>query len=781
MHRLRSAIVCIGVLLLAASAAGESLRGFAERHGLSSTLRQWWIERLRTGAASVRMEAAKALGAEGVLYQLDPSISAKERAELLRLVVAALPPQDPSAMRPRLEVARQDLGLAAQRIDALRADVDDATALREALEALGRVEDALRPIQSRMAESGSNRDRGSPLREPAQLLDAWQRTLQAWIDRRVPSRARDRRKADLEIQRAVVQFGRLIDIESESSAPADASQDLLKTELGADAGLGIAVALQLAGRVAESDAWLQAIETGASETDAARRVPLWRLGFAIDAQDAAAMRASIEGMPARGLPASLAIAAARAGSRLQGADGAAVVAAAVAAMDPAARAEWLAGLESRKGPLQGLAQGIREADRRLERWQRGEREGAVETSELLSRGLAEAGDVAPAAMRGEALRALGWAQRASAAMNEASASFEAAANASPALASECLWLAALSAPSQEEAAKVRTLELLARQRALDPKGPYAGRVAAWTSRLGGLGSDALAIAVLLDVPMSDPFLADARCEAARRILASAPVDAAGSQAVAERALRALEPVVHAPQAARWRLIAAVRALDVDAARQATAALREEDRSDPVVRSMLVQVHAFQGDTATVRELLARIPQPESARAALAASFALASVAGPDAAIAALDLAILVIESAPADEALRSVARDRAARAMLRAADEGVALPSELAARTAQALVDARTSSRAADFAVAEALRASGRTDEAIERLQRIGASLAQGSEPWAEARWRLHRSLLAVDPARARRMLEQHLALMPDGGPAPWGPRLVQAAEGKAP
>jgi hypothetical protein len=82
-----------------------------------------------------------------VLYQADASITARERAELLRLVVAALPPQDPSAMRPRLEVARQDLGLAALRIDALRADVADETALRESLEALARVEDALRPIQ----------------------------------------------------------------------------------------------------------------------------------------------------------------------------------------------------------------------------------------------------------------------------------------------------------------------------------------------------------------------------------------------------------------------------------------------------------------------------------------------------------------------------------------------------------------------------------------------------------------------------------------------------------
>lgn len=781
MHRLRSAIVCAFVLSLAASAAGESLRSFAERHGLSSTLRQWWIERLRAGAASVRMEAAKALGAEGVLYQADPSMSAKERAELLRRVVSALPPQDPSAMRPRLEVARQDLGLAALRIDALRADPDDATALRDGLDALGRVEDALRPIQSRMAESGANRDRGSALREPAQLLEAWQRTLQAWIDRNIPARARDRRKADLEIQRAMIQFARLIDIESESPAPADASQDLLKTELGADAALGLAVTLQVAGRTADADAWLQAIETGATGTDAARRVPLWRLGFAIEARDAAAMRAAIERMQARGMPASLAIAAARTASRVQGADGSAVVAAAVAAMDPQGRAEWLAGLEGASGPLQGLAQGLRQSDRRLASWQRGDPEEAREAAEQLARGLAQAGDAAPASMRAEALRAMGWAHRAAGAMAEASAAFEAAASASPALAPECLWLAALSAPAQDEAARARKLDLLARQRERDPKGPYAGRVAAWTSRLGGWSSDALAIAVLLDVPTTDPFLADARCEAARRILAGAPADSAGAQAAAQRALRALDPVVHAPEVSRWRLIAAVRALDVDAARQAAIALRPEDQADPAVRSALVQVHAFRGEAAKVRALLAQIPQSESSRAALAASFALASVAGPEATLAALDLALLVIESDPSDEALRAVARDRAARAMLRAADEGVALPSDLATRAVKALVVERAVSRAEDFAAAEALRAAGPMNEAIERLQRISGSLPQGSEPWAEARWRLHRTLLAVDAARARRMLEQHLTLVPDGGPAPWGPRLVQAAEGVKP
>lgn len=776
MRRLRDSIVVVMLACACPQAGAETLRAFAERHGLSATLRQWWIERLRGGAASARMEAAKALGAEGALFQADASLDARTRSELLRQVVAALPPADPSSVRPRLEVARQDLGLAASRIDVLRGDPSDAAALREALEALGRVEDALRPVLARLGESGGDRELGSALREPAQLLEAWRFTLRSWIDRRVPGRARDRRAGDVQLARAIVEFGRLIDVESESPQPAEASQDLLKTELGAEAALGLAVAARMQDRPDLAEAWLQAIEASAPGSDAMRRVPMWRLGFAIDARDTAAIRAAIERMPARALPSALALSAARAASSTSGPDAGAVVAAAMAAMDASARSEWLLGLESGNGPLRTLAQALRVADRDLERWQRGESDGAAAAAELLSRGIQEAGTSAPSPIRAEALRAMGWAHRAAGSAAQASAAFEAAAGAGEAFAPECLWLAAVSATAPDEAGRARRLDLLSRQRARDPKGPFAGRVAAWLSRMDGLGADPLAIAVLLDVPSTDPFLADARCEAARRILAGAGSDAAAAAEAGRRALRALEPVVQSPDAARWRLLAAVSAFEAATARQAATALRAEDRQDPTVRAMLVRLHALEGDAPGVRALLAGMSGPDATRAALAASFSLAGVAGPEATIAAVDLALLAADSPDAE--LRAVARDRAARALLRACDDGVILPPELAARAATTLATGRSESRVQELAAAEALRASGRDAEAIDRLQRIGAGLVQGSEPWAEARWRLWRALSATDPERAHRMLEQHLALMPDGGPAPWGPRLLKAAGG---
>jgi hypothetical protein len=382
-------------------------------------------------------------------------------------------------------------------------------------------------------------------------------------------------------------------------------------------------------------------------------------------------------------------------------------------------------------------------------------------------------------MRGEGLRALGWAHRASGAAASASAAFEAAAIACDPMAPECLWLAAFHEPASDDAGRARRLDLLRRQRTRDPGGPWAGRVTAWSSRLDALGSDAFAIALLLDVPPSDPFLADARCEAARRILSSAGSESSAVVESGRRALRALEPVVQAPGTARWRLIAAVGAQDAAIARQAAQALRPEDTMDPAVRASLVRLHALEGDVAGVRRWLSEMSGFDAARNALAASFALDAVGGDQASLASIEFALVAAGSSDLDASLRTVARDRAARAMLRAIDAGIRVTPGLAEQALKELSGDRTGSRVEELAAAEASLAAGRASEAIDRLQRISASLAQGSEGWTETRWRLYRALIAVDALRARRMLEQHLSLLPDGGPAPWGARLLQASRGE--
>ena len=76
----------------------------------------------------------------------------------------------------------------------------------------------------------------------------------------------------------------------------------------------------------------------------------------------------------------------------------------------------------------------------------------------------------------------------------------------------------------------------------------------------------------------------------------------------------------------------------------------------------------------------------------------------------------------------------------------------------------------------QALRAAGEVDRAIAMLQQRSGAGAQGSPAWLQARWLLLRALEASDPPRARAMLAQHLALLPNGGLEPWGSRFRAAA-----
>ena len=72
---------------------------------------------------------------------------------------------------------------------------------------------------------------------------------------------------------------------------------------------------------------------------------------------------------------------------------------------------------------------------------------------------------------------------------------------------------------------------------------------------------------------------------------------------------------------------------------------------------------------------------------------------------------------------------------------------------------------------------AGRGAEAAERMQVLSGTLAQGTEPWLEARWRLYRVLQSFDATRAASMLRQHMTLLPEGGAQPWGALFRDAAQ----
>lgn len=780
---------CIVLLALviaeAAMAREEGFDAFLERHGLQDTRLQWQIDRLRNGTPAARVQAAREIAADPAMLASTSALLATERQAVLRDIVAQLPAGDRAAARPRLEMARQQLAEGAVLVEAMRGTERDATAAKTAMEALSQAAELLRPL---LTSDSSRMDRQDPLagvHEGADLLDAWRRTLQAWVALHGGGAASDAAAAKLELERAIVLFARLVDADAQSPEPGNASADLLRTEMGADAAIGLAAALHAAGREAAAEAWLKAAARDASGTTAVERVALWRLAFAIDRNDLHAMREVLDHMPPRTLTPGLARSAARVASRDAGADATAVVTAAMDAMDAGARKAWLSQLASQSGPLRALASALQKADAELPSWQRREfaPSDAAAIASALRDGLAEAGDSAPAPMRGEALRAMGNALVASGDPQAASMSFERAAAARASLAPECLWLAAVHEPAKDVAAQRRRVDLLLRQRESDPLGPYAGRVATWLSQLDGFPGDAVATAVLLEVPDRDVLFAAARAEAARRILRDGSDDAAAQMRSAERALRVTDACAASPVVARWRLLAATTpgAQDRLSAEQALQALAASDRNDAATLLAIVRLQVMQGDMSALQATLAQAPTALRARLALAAAFALSDMQAADRLQAAVACARLAADEAGEDAALAAAARDRLARSVLAAADAEVAIDAGMCASVIETLQRTPSTSLVEAFALAEALRMAGRGAEAAERMQVLGGTLAQGTEAWLEARWRLYQALRSFDAARAASMLQQHMSLLPEGGAQPWGARFRDAARAGAP
>jgi len=638
-------------------------------------------------------------------------------------------------------------------------------------------------VQPLLTSDSSRIDLRDPLagvHETADLLDAWRRTLQSWAVLHGARSPQSEQSAKIELERAILLFARLIDADTESPSVGNASADLMRTELGADAALGLACALHAVGRVDAAASWMQAIERLAPTSNAAKRLPLWRLAFAMDVADVKTMRSILENIPARTLSPGLAIASAQVASRSTSADANAVVAAALESMDANTREMWIGQLASRQGPLQSLASAIKQAHVELPAWQR--RDGDVTKSKQIAAELRQAvdrsGGVAPTAMQADAQRSLGWALAMGGDDSAASAAFEKAASLQPALQPECLWLAAMLEPATEQLGKQRRIRLLLRQREVDSQGPYAGRVCAWLSRMDGFESDAVAIAVLLDVPLTDPFAADARAEAARRIFRVGMNDSQSITLAAQRVLRATQPVAFSPIVARWRLIAATTpgSEDIVVAEQALQGLSTKQQDDVAVVTAFCRLCALQADMPRLRQTLAQAPESLRAKAALAVAFTLAGKQSPERVAMAVECAVIAADEKSENPAFYAAVYDRLLRAVLQAADADVMLTADLATRAARLLQASGLQSNEVLFAIAEALRMSGHADESVDHMQALSGTLSQGGESWLQARWRLLRALQSIDTARADAMLRQHMALFPEGGVEPWGARFRAAA-----
>ncbi len=764
-HRESLAALVTGAILVA-SAQAEDLAAFLARHDLRSTRIEWLLSQLQQGGAVAR-DAARALALDAGWLDTAGALPADDRGEVLADLVAAMPPTDRAAARPRMDLARRELARVAREIDALRGRPTDRERVKAALQGLALVQDILSPLLTDAPARGA--DPAGEWRSSARLLDGWRRLMEVWLSRRLETASP--RRDTLELDRAKLIFARLVDADEHAPAPGNASEDLLGTESGADAALGLMVALAMEGKAEASAAWARVVSDRAAGMDTARRLVVWQLALAVDAGDVPAMRRAIEAMPARTLPAELALAAASVASESRSADAEAVVAASIDAMPAAGRAEWLRRLGEGSGRLRELAVALRMAGERLPGWQSGGAEGAADSARALQQAL-QATASPPVSLHGDALRLLGWALWRSGQGEEASRAFEQAAFTGAWLRSECLWLAAVASPAEQGEALERRVRLLQAQRESDPQGPWAGRVAIWLSRLDGFPNAATAVAALLEVPLSDPFAVDARCEAARRILRQAGEDPDSQGEAARRALRAIEPVRAAPQAAPWVLIASLvpGVQDASAAAEAVGKLSKQDRADPAVASAVARWCAMQGDLPGVRAAVAAVEPDRRAETALRAAASLADLPGVAARTAEMELALQAMRGS--DGRQKTAATDRLAQAVLANAEADAALDPSLAREVAAALRPVPSQ----PLALAEALRAAGEVDRAIAMLQQRSGAGAQGSPAWLRARWLLLRALEASDPQRARAMLAQHLALLPNGGLEPWGSRFRAAA-----
>ncbi len=71
-------------------------------------------------------------------------------------------------------------------------------------------------------------------------------------------------------------------------------------------------------------------------------------------------------------------------------------------------------------------------------------------------------------------------------------------------------------------------------------------------------------------------------------------------------------------------------------------------------------------------------------------------------------------------------------------------------------------------------------DEALDAWRALLGALPSGSEGWFEARYHSLRILLMKDQATGMQVMAQHVALYPDYGPEPWGPKIKELAVVKA-
>ena len=90
------------------------------------------------------------------------------------------------------------------------------------------------------------------------------------------------------------------------------------------------------------------------------------------------------------------------------------------------------------------------------------------------------------------------------------------------------------------------------------------------------------------------------------------------------------------------------------------------------------------------------------------------------------------------------------------------------------VLEAKPTSAAFLRAVGVLAESFGKPERSIECWRRLSVGLPPDTDGWYEAKYHLIRLLSSSDPARAREVMDQHKALYPEYGPAPWRQRMEE-------
>ena len=305
----RSSQVFLASLVLAASAGGEDVARYLERHGLDDLLAVHLERQLETTGAQERDELIRRL--VGVYKKLLETTTDPVGRRTLELRSEELLQKASESDRQELHLAllrgRQHAAEQIAERHRLRQAPEQAVAragdiLQEIVHELDRLRDRIKE-RRRRAERSLSRSRGraaaqwreemeqaARLSEECAFVLAWSLYYHAWLDQRLSGPETRRSVA----RRAEDLFTELLAVESARPQPEEISVDLREFEARARCILGVGLCKSMTTSSATAMRWLELLEHPRAYGPLREQLPAWQMSVHLEHAEFRAARAILE-------------------------------------------------------------------------------------------------------------------------------------------------------------------------------------------------------------------------------------------------------------------------------------------------------------------------------------------------------------------------------------------------------------------------------------------------------------------------------------------------------